>query len=241
MDERPDPGEIVDSTSSGAGAAEVMPMFPLQTVLLPTAVLPLQLFEPRYLAMIRRCLDTDRSFGVVLIQRGHEVGGGDERTDVGTVAQLVAATELPDGRWYVVALGTRRLRVRRWLADDPYPRAEIEHFADDPAAPAIDAEAYAALQARARRVLALAAEAGESAADATMDFADDPAFGTFQVAASLPLGPFDRQRVLATTTGRQRCALLMELCEERAADLEGFLTTGPAHGPDDPHGDPGSP
>ena len=115
--------------------ATVVPMFPLQTVLLPTAVLPLQIFEPRYRQMIRTCLDGDRTFGVVLIERGREVGGGDERTDVGTVAQVVAATELPDGRWYVVAVGTHRLRVRRWLEDDPYPRAEVADWLDDPAVP----------------------------------------------------------------------------------------------------------
>ncbi|MEZ5262267.1 MAG: LON peptidase substrate-binding domain-containing protein [Acidimicrobiales bacterium] len=174
----------------------VLPMFPLQTVLLPTAVLPLQIFEPRYRAMIRQVLDDDRCFGVALIARGHEVGGGDERTDIGTLAQVVGAQELPDGRWYVVALGTRRFRVRRWLPDDPFPIAEIEDWDDDPAAEPATSESYAALLAATRRLLALAAEAGEPAGEATMDFADDPGLGTFQVAASLPLGPFDRQNVL---------------------------------------------
>ncbi|MCC6436670.1 MAG: LON peptidase substrate-binding domain-containing protein [Acidimicrobiales bacterium] len=200
-----------------------MPMFPLQTVLLPTAVLPLQIFEPRYRVMIRHCLDGDRCFGVALIERGHEVGGGDERSAFGTLAQVVGAQELPDGRWYLVALGTRRFRVRRWLPDDPYPLAEIEDWDDDPTKPAATSEEYARLVSGTRRLLALAAEAGEPAGEATMEFADDPGLGTFQLAASLPLGPFDRQRILATDGSAQRCALLASLCAERTADLEALI------------------
>lgn len=210
--------------SAAPSPPRILPMFPLGTVLLPTAVLPLQIFEPRYRAMIRHCLEHERAFGVVLIARGFEVGGGDERTDVGTVAQLVGATELPNGMWYIVTMGTQRLRVLRWLEDDPYPRAEVTEWADDPELTPLSSEDYAQLVRSARRVLALAAEVGEPAAEATMDFADDPQLGTFQVAASLPLGPFDRQRVLLTDGSRARGELLTDLCAERASDLEGLLT-----------------
>lgn len=56
----------------------VMPMFPLGTVLLPGAILPLHVFEPRYQQLVRDCLDApEHEFGVVLIDRGSEVGGGD--------------------------------------------------------------------------------------------------------------------------------------------------------------------
>ena len=202
----------------------VLPMFPLQTVLLPTAVLPLQIFEPRYRAMIRDVLDGDQCFGVALISRGREVGGGDERTGIGTVARVVGAQELPDGRWYVVALGTRRFRVRRWLPDDPYPVATIEDWDDDPTRPPATGEEYAGLLSATRRLLALAAEAGEPAGEATMDFADDPGLGTFQVAASLPLGPFDRQKILGTDGSAQRCAALSALCAERTADLQALIS-----------------
>ena len=108
-----------------------MAMFPLGTVLLPSAVLPLHVFEPRYRQLVRDCLDRDGEFGVVLIERGNEVGGGDNRTSVGTVARLVEAVPFGDGRWALAAVGTRRIRVRRWLEDDPYPRAEVEAW-DDP-------------------------------------------------------------------------------------------------------------
>ena len=63
--------------------AEPLPMFPLGTVLLPGAPLPLQVFEPRYRGLTHDCLAGVPEFGVVLIERGSEVGGGDVRTNVG--------------------------------------------------------------------------------------------------------------------------------------------------------------
>jgi Lon protease-like protein len=106
-------------------------MFPLGTVLVPGGLLPLHVFEPRYRRMVADCLAGDRRFGVVLIERGSEVGGGDVRTDVGTMARIVQAEEAPDGRWGLVALGVERIRVDAWLPDDPYPRAETSEWPDE--------------------------------------------------------------------------------------------------------------
>ncbi len=224
-----DNDEPMDDTPA---VGQVRPMFPLQTVLLPAMVLPLQIFEPRYRVMIGRCLEGDRCFGVPLIERGREVGGGDERSDIGTLAQVVGASELPDGRWYLLIMGTKRFRVLRWLEDDPYPQAEIEEWDDAPELPVADSERYAALVGAARRLLAMAVEAGITA-EVTTDFADDPALGTFQVAGALPLGPFDRQKVLATRSSGDRLALLEDLCRDSSADLERMLTMR-SGGEDDP-------
>ncbi|MGZ4700329.1 MAG: LON peptidase substrate-binding domain-containing protein, partial [Ilumatobacteraceae bacterium] len=68
----------------------IVPMFPLGTVLLPGVVLPLHVFEPRYQQLVRDCLDaSEHEFGVVLIDRGSEVGGGDSRLPIGVIARLV--------------------------------------------------------------------------------------------------------------------------------------------------------
>src|SRR5258706_16209226 len=99
-------------------------MFPLGTVLLPHALLPLRVFEPRYRLMTERALKADREFGVVLIERGSEVGGGDTRFGVGTVARIVRAQELPDGGYALATVGIRRVHVISWMPDDPYPQAE---------------------------------------------------------------------------------------------------------------------
>ena len=96
-----------------AGGVPVTPMFPLGSVLVPGMVLPLHVFEARYRALVRDCVAGDGEFGVVLIERGSEVGGGDVRTDVGTVARIVQADEMPDGRFALGAVGVRRVRVQR--------------------------------------------------------------------------------------------------------------------------------
>jgi uncharacterized protein len=202
-----------------------LPMFPLGTVLLPGVALPLHLFEPRYLAMIRACLDRDPAeFGVTLIERGSEVGGGDVRSSVGTVARVVQAAELDDGRWFVVALGTRRLRVGEWLPDDPYPRAVVEDWPDPEANRAVtDPGAVATMTAMLRRVLALRAELGQPAAPLAIDLADDPAVATWQVAAAAGLGPMDTQQVLRTEGADERVALVSTLLEETEEVLRAQL------------------
>src|SRR5438445_9063509 len=113
----------------------LLPMFPLQTVLFPGVAMPLHVFEPRYRALTRHCLDGDGRFGVVLIERGSEVGGGDVRVSVGTRALIVESAELPDGRWVLMVVGVERVEVSRWLPDDPYPQAEVSVLADLSAGP----------------------------------------------------------------------------------------------------------
>ena len=80
-------------------------MFPLSSVLFPGAELPLHVFEPRYRELTDDCLAGDGEFGVVLIARGSEVGGGDQRFGVGTVAHIEAASPFDDGRWALLAEG----------------------------------------------------------------------------------------------------------------------------------------
>lgn len=201
-------------------------MFPLGTVLLPSVVLPLHVFEPRYRALVRDCLDGDRELGVVLIERGSEVGGGEARSDVGCVASIVEAVELDDGRWALGTVGTRRIRVLRWLEDDPYPRAEVEDWPDEPDGGPDLGERYDGAVARLRRVLALRRELGEAGPDATIELSSDPALGSHQLAAVAPLGPLDRQRALAAPGPGARVALVEALLDEEAADLARRLELG---------------
>jgi uncharacterized protein len=189
-----------------------LPMFPLGSVLLPHMVLPLHVFEPRYRALVRDVLDGDREFGVVLIARGHEVGGGEQRTDVGTVARIVQAEELDDGRWVVIAVGTERIDVLRWLDDAPYPRAEVEVRADEHDDGDVTT-AWHDLEPHLRRVLALQAEVGDDGVPATIELSDDPAVACWQAAVVAPLGPLDAQRVLTTDSCTTRMAQLDELLD----------------------------
>jgi uncharacterized protein len=196
-----------------------LPMFPLGTVLVPAMVLPLHVFEPRYRALVRDVLEREPEFGVVLIERGSEVGGGDTRTDVGTVARVVDAAELPDGRWALATVGTRRMRVARWLDDDPYPRALVEDWPDPrPVTATIDTvQAVAGLL---RRTLGRRAELGDAVPPATAELSDDVVLASYQVTALAPIGPADRQRLLAAPTPEDRLGDLLSLLEEELAFLD---------------------
>ncbi len=191
-----------------------LPMFPLGMVLLPTMVVPIHVFEPRYRQMTKDCLDGDREFGVVLIERGSEVGGGDVRTDAGTVARIIQAQEFPDGRWGLVAGGTRRIQVCRWLEDDPYPRAEVRDWPDRELGHHEGAGVGAGLPpvvSAWRRVLALQSELGAPGLPAEFELSEDPSTAVWQLAALSPLGPMDRQQLLAADNSMQRLDLLAEL------------------------------
>jgi len=101
--------------------AELLPLFPLTTVLFPEMLLPLHIFEPRYRLLVRRCMDEDRPFGVVLIRSGQDVGGTAEPHAIGTEAKIMAYSPLSDGRSYIVVRGGRRFAIEQSIPDtEPY-------------------------------------------------------------------------------------------------------------------------
>lgn len=109
------------------GALVELPIFPLNTVLFPGGPLPLRIFEPRYLDMVRRCLRERSSFGVVLIRAGAEVGSVAHTASVGTSARIVDFDTLEGGLLGLTCRGERRFRlVRRWQARDGLNMGEIE-------------------------------------------------------------------------------------------------------------------
>lgn len=197
-------------TDDGTTDAFEIPMFPLGTVLFPHAVLPLHVFEPRYRALVADCLAGDARFGVVLIERGHEVGGGDARFGLGTVTQIVQASETPDGRWALVTVGTQRVRVHEWLPDDPYPRAVVVPRPDP--APTRDApEAVADARAALVRVHALRAELGLPAHTGDLLREDDVVRLSYEAAILAPLGPLDAHALLDLDDPVERLERVTEL------------------------------
>lgn len=192
-------------------------MFPLGAVLLPEQPLTLHVFEPRYRALVRDVERGGGEFGVVLIERGSEVGGGDTRFDVGTTARLVQVRPLPDGRSLLAAIGASRFVVRAWFPEMPYPRALVEPWPDLVAH--VDPDAVRELRRSFERVVAAA---GGTFDGPTLDAAlsPDPRRCTFELAAASPLGPLDRQHVLAERDPATRVALLRRLFEEQADVLE---------------------
>ncbi|HEX3621747.1 MAG TPA: LON peptidase substrate-binding domain-containing protein [Acidimicrobiales bacterium] len=204
-----------------------LPMFPLGSVLLPGTAVSLHIFEPRYRALARHCVEGDGLLGVVLIERGSEVGGGDVRFGVATRGRIAEAVEFDDGRWLLAVAGQDRVRVRRWLSEDPYPRAEVTLCVDDPLPPTA-AVRRPELDGLLGRVLALKAELGDDASDpaVAVRLAADTAVATWQAVGLAPLGPLDAQRVLGTDGTGERLDLVLSLLEEEASVLAQRLAGG---------------
>jgi Lon protease-like protein len=194
-----------------------LPMFPLGTPLVPGALLPLQIFEPRYQLMMSDVLAaSEPEFGVVLIERGHEVGGGDIRSLVGTVARIVDNQMLADGRRMVIALGTRRMRVDEWLPDDEYPVALVSDWPDDPRED-VEAAEFVRLFDYLIEVSRLVERLGGPIPRFdSVELSVDPTFASFQLVALAPIGPADRQRMLNCDGPVRR----IELLEESLGDVE---------------------
>ncbi len=200
-------------------------MFPLGAVLLPGESLPLQVFEPRYLALVDHCTATpDRMrFGVVLISRGHEVGGRDERTGVGTVARIVSSRPASGARVLLGCVGEQRILVDDWLTDDPYPRARVRHWPDEPSEPGrADLVVLSELLAELTSVAAALARTRGRPAPRFPDWdsvTGDVGRRSFELAGALPLGAIDRFRVLNAPGPAPRVSVIVDALGDVVAAL----------------------
>jgi uncharacterized protein len=209
----------------------VMAMFPLGTVLLPGEALPLHIFEPRYRQMITDLLsanDETPEFAVVLIERGSETGGGDQRSQIGTAAVITHLEATDDGRYALLAVGQRRIKVERWLDDNPYPQAEVSELRDQPYeldsdpsdGPGMLELAVAATHLRVTQAYLLSVELGDLAPGQDLRISEDPVLATFQLASLSPLGPLDRQQILHATGPMDRLATLDRALDDVEAMLK---------------------
>jgi hypothetical protein len=189
-----------------------IPMFPLGRVLFPGQILPLHIFENRYRIMVEEVIDSDKEFGVVLIERGSEVGGGDTRKNVGTLAEIIDYKKSSDGRWLLMAQGTKRIEAARWLEDSPYPRAEVSFF-DEEQTMSHKAEDWLNIVTHMRKVLAILTELGDDVAPISIEISKNPLFGSFQMSSILPITSLDSQKLLEVDSVEERCALLKRFLE----------------------------
>jgi len=191
-----------------------LPMFPLGSVLFPGMPLPLRVFEPRYVEMLSTVLGQSPSeFGVVLIERGSEVGGGDVRFPLGTVA-TIESVQIGEDSIQLVARGGARVEVVEWLADDPYPRAQLRELAPL-TAETVDPAALADAEHVVRETLTRVIEFAEPRWPPDIELAEDPDIRLWQLAGIAPIGPLDQQALLGSTTAAAMLARLVE--ETRAA------------------------
>ena len=187
--------------------SELLPLFPLRTVLFPGALLPLHIFEPRYRLLLRRTVDRDKSFGIVLIRSGEEVGAAATTHEIGTEARVVAVTALPDGRSYIVTRGERRFALEDVLSDvEPYLVGRVRYL-DEPEGDGAHGRADEAREALNHYMLAvLAVTEDESAERALAEDLNDasPVELAYKIAGTLAVDQRERQALLELGNASQR-------------------------------------
>jgi hypothetical protein len=179
-----------------------LPLFPLHTVLCPGVALPLKVFEDRYRAMVKRCLEQDKPFGVVLIRDGREVGtGATAIATVGTIAEIREASKYSDGRYDLLVVGTRRFRIESVaVGREPYLVANVieldEPVGDQELAERLTAEVT---QRFVRYLALLQPEEGEDGAEidvqVEVDVEDDDSDEGEVVASQSPSASGEEVRV----------------------------------------------
>lgn len=177
-----------------------LPMFPLGSAILPGTVLPLHIFEPRYIQLLLDVQAGDGTFGTALITRGREAGtdADQERFDRGTLIRIVNSDRLgedDDLRFAVVGVAEGRLEVQQWLEDDPYPRAIVADIPEPDALPEHQPLLGEAIQLLAE-VLNLREELGQQVGTPLDRISDDPTLASYQIAALAGLGPLDASALL---------------------------------------------
>ena len=205
---------------------DALPLFPLGSALLPGNLLPLQIFEPRYRTMLRDIAGGDGRFGVVLIERGFEVGGGDQRFAIGTVASIEQLQPTADGRVRLLARGEERFEVVNWLPDAPYPRAEVRllpglEWSSEHTPRLADTEHVV------RRALVVVSEYRAPLWSPDVELSEDPVTRSWQLAGIAPLGALDQLALL-------RSSSVEELLGRTAQMTTEVLDLLPLQFPDDP-------
>jgi Lon protease-like protein len=182
----------------------LLPLFPLEVVLLPGASLPLHIFEERYKLMIGEAIEQQSEFGVVMWKEG-------ALASVGCTASVERVVKrYPDGRLDILTVGRRRFEILFLDEEKPYLRGAV-HFFDDDAqsdASAEDRERLARLLEQVARLLPVELEPLPARR-----------MQSFPIAASLPLEVGLKQRLLASHSEAERVALLSEFLEKLAPRL----------------------
>lgn len=185
-------------------SAQEIHIFPLNTVLFPEGILPLKVFEQRYLEMTKACLRDDRSFGVCLIREGREVGTAAVPEPVGCLA-AITQWDMPQlGLFQLTARGGQRFRIREMrVAPNHLISATVELIPHDPETHEVDALCREVLQTMIEKI-----GAGHFPAPARLD---DAAWVGYRLGEVLPIEAAVKQQLLELTDARARLARLRSI------------------------------
>ena len=177
----------------------LLPLFPLEVVLLPGALLPLHIFEPRYKEMIGECLEQKAEFGVVRVKE-------EEVSDLGCTAEVLKVIkQYDDGRMDIITVGRRRFEVMQLNHERSFLQADVIYVPDEPSS---------ASQEQNQRIVELHKEILKLAN------ADEPDYSelkqhqlSYELAGSLPIDLDFKQSLLAMKSEAERIPAIISFFE----------------------------
>lgn len=185
-----------------------VPLFPLNSIVLPRGKIPLQLFEPRYIDMLTRCLKEDRGFVVVLLRDGAEIGPTASFYDIGTYVRIIDFQQLENGLLGITVEGTAKVSVvRSWQQDDGLNVGDVEVLLDE-----ADSEVPERFNELPSVLRALFKHPVVRDLDMDVDYRDARHVG-WRLTELLPLDKQEKQRLVELQDPLERLSRLQELLE----------------------------
>ena len=203
----PDSGAAQSESAEAMTLPASIPIFPLQAVtLFPHTIQPFHIFEPRYRAMVADALEGDSIIGMIMLQPGYEAEyeGRPRIFDVGCAGVIIAAEELPDGRYNIVLDGTVKFRVLSEDTSRPYRLAEVEAFSE-----VVEVSDRPLLAQRRQQLERAALSVFPGMRLPPSDLSDEELIDGLSLV--LPLEPVDRQELLEANGPIERALRLIRL------------------------------
>ncbi len=206
-----------------------IPLFPLNTILVPGLVLPLHIFEPRYRLMVQELLEIpdveEREFGIVAVRDGYDMStsGIDALHPVGTSTILREVNSHQDGRYDIVTTGSRRFRINTLDASTPLMHADVE-WLPEPETPLTDEINLLTRGALNDFSAYRAALSRELNGNVSMfeELPTDPTIVSYLLTAAILLPTAERQELLGAHSSQDRLILIRELLKRETAMITHF-------------------
>ena len=198
-----------------------VPIFPLNTVLFPSMPLPLQIFEQRYIAMLEDLKSPKGRFCVAHILEGQEVGGSAEPADVACLAEIVHLQALPGERFFLVAVGVERVRIRSTdRMSKPYIRGSVELWPDENTAADPDV-VQKAKRLFAQYIQAVKTLTGEEAEEVPLP--EEPGLLSYMLATTLQVEVETRQALLEVPGSAERLMREIQILQSELPVLRALM------------------
>ena len=197
-----------------------LPLFPLNVVLYPGMALPLRIFEERYKLMMQKCMEGDKTFGVVLIREGKEVGGSAIPFEVGTLARITDVVPQGQGRMHLSAIGQDVFRIVDVQQITPYMVGRVELLERTEESTPDELTSRVVRHFRTYMSLLTSLRGG---GDGAVELDRDPERLSYTIAAELMAGPREKQGLLEAPTARARLEEELKLLQSTNLSLDLFL------------------